>query len=140
MTSTGTDLSKGSEPVATASDRLRITDDDWFTVKAREFEAMDREQLLNEARTWAFNAQEYKRREIAALRGSDHLIADLRSCLGRVGKLLDRTRKTLRMDDLRIALRECEMCNRPGEAIWHGRVMCRAHYDQIVSRVPDKEV
>ncbi len=112
-----------------------ITDDGWFTERAREFERMDREQLLFEARTWAFNAQRYKLREIAALRGSAHWIADLQLRLGRVRGLLDRTRKTVRMDDLQVALDDCEACGRPGEAVWRHRVFCRSDYEETVRRM-----
>jgi len=115
-----------------------ITDDDWFTEQAREFEAMNRDQLLFSARGWAFNAQQYAIRAAQDKAGTDAVYRDAHRRLGRVARLIGK-KATVRTDDLRIALTDCEVCDRPGETLWRGRVVCKADYDEMVSRVPDSE-
>jgi DNA-binding TFAR19-related protein (PDSD5 family) len=81
-----------------------VTDIGWFTERAREFEQMDRDQLLHEARRWAFDYQQAKVAEIRSAAGEKALERDARQRLARVQGVLDPRRATVRTKDLQMAL------------------------------------
>ncbi|HZR50156.1 MAG TPA: hypothetical protein VFB06_11610 [Streptosporangiaceae bacterium] len=94
-----------AEPVSRGDKRpLDITDAGWFTERAGEFELMDRDQLLGEARKWAFNCQQAELGQSRAKAGAEALDRDARQRLARVAGLLDPRRPTVRTKDLQAAL------------------------------------
>lgn len=94
----------GAEPFRGTPKPLGITDDGWFTERAGEFELMDRDQLLNEARKWAFGYRQAKLQGIRIEAGTKAMEQDARTRLARVQGLLDPRRPTVRTKDLQMAL------------------------------------
>lgn len=101
-------------PLAGTPGPLQVTDDGWFTERAGEFELMDRDQLLAEARKWAFNYQQARLGQIRAKAGSEALERDARQRLARVQRLLDVRRPAVRTKDLQMALNPEMDAGRPG--------------------------
>ncbi len=83
---------------------LAVTDGGWFTERAGEFELMDREQLLGEARKWAFDYQQAALGGIRARAGTEAMERDARGRLARVQGLLDPRQPGVRTKDLQMAL------------------------------------
>ena len=110
---------------------LQITDDGWFTERAREFEAMDREQLLAEARRWAWNAQQATISDAQYRAGTRAITRDIERRLAKAKYLARSGRKTIRADDLKVILDDCSMCGAPGEVVRNGYVHCGACRDQL---------
>ncbi len=108
-----------------------ITDDGWFTERAREFEAMDREQLLAEARRWAWNAHQAAIGEAQYKAGVRATVKDIERRLARAKYLARSGRKTIRADDLKVILDDCSTCGAPGEVVSNGYVECGACRDQL---------
>lgn len=104
---------------------LRVTDDGWFTERAGEFELMDREQLLDEARKWAFD---YQQAALGAMRfkaGTAALTHDIERRLAKAKYLARSGGKTIRADDLKAVLEDCVTCGGHGEMVRNGYVSCR---------------
>lgn len=110
---------------------LEITDDGWFTERAREFEAMDREQLLAEARRWAWTAQQHAVSDAGFRAGTLALTKDIEHRLAKAKYLARPGRKTIRADDLKVILDDCTTCGAPGEVVRNGYVECGKCRDQL---------
>ncbi len=91
---------------------MTAAEDGDFTAIARTFETMNRDELLHEARRWAFNAVQLGQKLQSTDAGTEALMRSLRQQAGRVWALVDHKRKTVRMADLYAALQEPE---NPGE-------------------------
>lgn len=91
-----------------------MTDDPWWYEKqVSAFTKMDREELLQEARNWAWNARLWKLSEIQARKSADWMLADNARTLQRAWDLYlgARDRMTIATVRLGIALGKCEMCS-----------------------------
>jgi hypothetical protein len=91
-----------------------MTDDPWWYEKqVTAFTKMNREELLQEARNWAWNARLWKLSEIQARKSADWMLADNARTLQRAWDLYlsARDQKTIATARLGIALAKCEMCS-----------------------------
>lgn len=103
----------GAEPFA-APRPLRVTDDGWFTERAGEFEFMNRDQLLDQARRWAWEYRVALMSHVRSEAGAKAMARDATTRLARVQGLLDARRPTVRTRDLQMALNPEMYAGRPG--------------------------
>jgi hypothetical protein len=125
-----------AEPLASSLGPLQVTDDGWFTERAGEFELMDRDQLLHEARRWAFDYQQVVLGAMRATAGTAALARDISRRLAKAKYLARSGGKTCRSDDLKVVLDDCVTCGDPGELVRDGYVSCQACDDAAAAQKP----
>lgn len=106
----------------------RDVDWEWYRQATEQLEGLDRGALLKAGRRYAMSWAVSAQRAEAVLRSTARGVEEGLRAYRRATALLDVHAKTVRMDDLRVALAVCcEMCGAsPDEQMrmWNGSVAC----------------
>lgn len=126
-----------------AEDRGRSTplpgrdiDHDWYLRATAHLDDMDRDAMAVTIRKYAMSWAQYVQRAETILRSTTRGVEDGLRAYRRATELLDVNAKTVRMDDLRIALAVCcQQCGGSPDGqmrMWRGSVVCdRCHDDGV---------